>query len=87
MPGTAPATETTQMSAVAQKTAASQAEYANILRGWQELRSLASTSSAFSWWPAQVPGQRGFCHSQTRLPGNREGLLIDIGAFHNLMGD
>eukprot|EP00975_Prorocentrum_lima_P043468 9126222-Prorocentrum_lima.AAC.1 len=39
---------------------------------------------AFSWWPGQ---ESGVYHTQTRLPGYREGLLIDIGAFDNLMGD
>eukprot|EP00975_Prorocentrum_lima_P053483 11220084-Prorocentrum_lima.AAC.1 len=34
----------------------------------------------------QGPGERGVYHSQTKLPGDREGLLIDIGAFDKLMG-
>eukprot|EP00975_Prorocentrum_lima_P061357 12861244-Prorocentrum_lima.AAC.1 len=41
-------------------------------------------SYAFSWWPGQ---EAGVYHTQTRLEGYREGRLIDIGAFDNLMGD
>eukprot|EP00975_Prorocentrum_lima_P065522 12903956-Prorocentrum_lima.AAC.1 len=40
-------------------------------------------SFAFSWWPGQ---ESGVYHAQTKLPGYREGLLIDIGALDNLMG-
>eukprot|EP00975_Prorocentrum_lima_P071038 12935416-Prorocentrum_lima.AAC.1 len=52
--------------------------------GWQALRSFESISSAFSSRPGQ---ESGAYHTQTRLPRDREGLLIDIGAFDDLTGD
>eukprot|EP00975_Prorocentrum_lima_P032634 6854063-Prorocentrum_lima.AAC.1 len=78
-PAALPATPATQ------KAAAALAEYENIIKGWQAVRSFENISSAFSWWPGQVPGERGVYHTQTKLPGDCEGLLIDIGAFDNLM--
>eukprot|EP00975_Prorocentrum_lima_P011793 2508706-Prorocentrum_lima.AAC.1 len=45
--------------------------------------SLSSTKeAAFSWWPGQ---ESEVFHTQTRLSGNREGLLVEMGEYDNLM--
>jgi hypothetical protein len=38
------------------------------------------------WWPVSVNHQAAW-HARTRLPGDRNGLLVDVGAFGNLSGN
>eukprot|EP00975_Prorocentrum_lima_P056254 11797134-Prorocentrum_lima.AAC.1 len=65
-------------------------EHEQLMMGWQALRSFENTSvasshsSSYSWWPGQ---ESNVYHTQTRRPGDREGLLVDMGAFSNLMAD
>eukprot|EP00975_Prorocentrum_lima_P002048 445823-Prorocentrum_lima.AAC.1 len=58
-----------------------------IMRRLSGVGKLYATSGAFvciSWWPGR---EYEVFHAQTRLSGDREGLLIDIGGYDNLMGD
>ena len=54
--------------------------------------SSASAAAAdvffYPWWPipSNSDATEGIYHSRTRLEGGREGLLVDPGAFSNLMG-
>eukprot|EP00975_Prorocentrum_lima_P030106 6315346-Prorocentrum_lima.AAC.1 len=59
----------------------------------QHASAFASSSACFDgapssairpWWPGQ---ESEAFHTQTRLSVDRKGLLIDIGAYDNLIGD
>ena len=47
---------------------------------------LADHATVLPWWPVQSADEQIF-HARTRLGENREGLLIDVGAIGNLVGE
>ncbi len=61
---------------------------AQVINGWNALCAYEARTNvrpSYSWWPGQDSGAA--YHTNTRLPGNREGLLADSGAYENIMGD
>eukprot|EP00975_Prorocentrum_lima_P070265 12931009-Prorocentrum_lima.AAC.1 len=53
------------------------------MSGWKALKPYGASQQMYPWWH----DDNSAFHTPTRLDGDSEGLLVDIGACDSLIGD